>query len=130
MGDLLQTILVNYEEIVAIILFSIGFCMLLFSRNLLKKVIGLDIMDSGVFLLLADRGYIAGRKVPIITDGITDMSRYINPIPAGLVLTGIVVSVSVSAVLLALTVQIYKTYHTLDIDKLYLMMSPKRRGRK
>ncbi len=130
MGDLLQTILVNYEEIVAIILFSIGFCMLLFSRNLLKKVIGLDIMDSGVFLLLADRGYIAGRKVPIITDGVTDMSRYINPIPAGLVLTGIVVSVSVSAVLLALTVQIYKTYHTLDIDKLYLMMSPKRRGRK
>ena len=130
MGDLLQTILVNYEEIVAIILFSIGFCMLLFSRNLLKKVIGLDIMDSGVFLLLADRGYIAGRKVPIITDGVTDMSRYITPIPAGLVLTGIVVSVSVSAVLLALTVQIYKTYHTLDIDKLYLMMSPKRRGRK
>lgn len=130
MGNLLQTILVNYEEIVAIILFSIGFCMLLFSRNLLKKVIGLDIMDSGVFLLLADRGYIAGRKVPIITDGVTDMSRYINPIPAGLVLTGIVVSVSVSAVLLALTVQIYKTYHTLDIDKLYLMMSPKRRGRK
>ena len=130
MGDLLQTILVNYEEVVAIILFSIGFCMLLFSRNLLKKVIGLDIMDSGVFLLLADRGYIAGRKVPIITDGVTDMSRYINPSPAGLVLTGIVVSVSVSAVLLALTVQIYKTYHTLDIDKLYLMMSPKRRGRK
>ena len=130
MGDLLQTILVNYEEIVAIILFSIGFCMLLFSRNLLKKVIGLDIMDSGVLLLLADRGYIAGRKVPSITDGVTDMSRYINPIPAGLVLTGIVVSVSVSAVLLALTVQIYKTYHTLDIDKLYLMMSPKRRGRK
>ena len=130
MGDLLQTILVNYEEIVAIILFSIGFCMLLFSRNLLKKVIGLDIMDSGVFFFLADRGYIAGRKVPIITDGVTDMSWYINPIPAGLVLTGIVVSVSVSAVLLALTVQIYKTYHTLDIDKLYLMMSPKRRGRK
>ncbi len=71
-----------------------------------------------------------GARFPIITDGVTDMSRYINPIPAGLVLTGIVVSVSVSAVLLALTVQIYKTYHTLDIDKLYLMMSPKRRGRK
>ena len=130
MGDLLQTILVNYEEIVAIILFSIGFCMLLFSRNLLKKVIGLDIMDSGVFLLLADRGYIAGRKVPIITDGVTDMSRYINPVPTGLVLTGLVISVSVTAVLLSMTVQIYKIYHTLDIDKLYLMMSPKRRGRR
>lgn len=118
----------NYEEAVAVILFCIGFCMLLFSRNLLKKVIGLDIMDTGVFLLLADRGYIAGRTVPIITDGVSDMTRYINPIPAGLVLTGIVVSVSVSALMLSLTVRIYKTYRTLDMDKLYLMISNRRKG--
>lgn len=118
----------NYEEVVAVILFCIGFCMLLFSRNLLKKVIGLDIMDTGVFLLLADRGYIAGRTVPIITDGVSDMTRYINPIPAGLVLTGIVVSVSVSALMLSLTVRIYKTYRTLDMDKLYLMISNRRKG--
>jgi multicomponent Na+:H+ antiporter subunit C len=117
----------NYEESVAVILFAIGFCLLLFSRNLIKKVIGLDIMDSGVFLLLADRGYIAGRRVPIIVDGVTDMSRYINPIPAGLVLTGIVVSVSVSALMLSLTVRIYKSYRTLDIDRLYMMMSVRRR---
>ena len=45
----------NYEACVAVILFAIGMCMLLFDRNLLKKVIGLDIMDSGTFLLLADR---------------------------------------------------------------------------
>ena len=109
--------------------FVIGFCMLLFSRNLIKKVIGLDIMDSGVFLLLADRGYIAGRTAPIIVDGVTDMSRYVNPIPAGLVLTGIVVSVSVSAVMLSLTVRIYKTYHTLDVDKLYMMISHKKKRR-
>lgn len=118
----------NYEQAVAVILFSIGFCLLLFSRNLIKKIIGLDIMDSGVFLLLADRGYIAGRTVPIIVDGVTDMSHYINPIPAGLVLTGIVVSVSVSALMLSLTVRIYKSYRTLDIDKLYMMMSIRRKG--
>ena len=118
----------NYEEAAAIALLCIGFCMLLFDRNLLKKVIGLDIMDSGVFLLLADRGYIAGRKVPIIVDGVTDMANYINPIPAGLVLTGIVVSVSVSALMLSLTVRIYKTYHTLDMDHLYMMMSHRRKG--
>ena len=97
----LENLPFNYEEAVAVLLFVIGFCMLLFSRNLIKKVIGLDIMDSGVFLLLADRGYIAGRTAPIIVDGVTDMSRYVNPIPAGLVLTGIVVSVSVSAVMLS-----------------------------
>ena len=84
----LENLPFNYEEAVAVLLFVIGFCMLLFSRNLIKKVIGLDIMDSGIFLLLADRGYIAGRTAPIIVDGVTDMSRYVNPIPAGLVLDG------------------------------------------
>lgn len=128
MSSMFQNLLSNYEECVSVILFCIGFCMLLFDRNLLKKVLGLDIMDTGVFLLLADRGYIAGRMANIITDGITDASYYINPIPAGLVLTGIVVSVSVSAVMLSLTVRIYREYHTLDMDALYLMMSEKRKG--
>lgn len=77
----LENLPFNYEEAVAVLLFVIGFCMLLFSRNLIKKVIGLDIMDSGIFLLLADRGYIAGRTAPIIVDGVTDMSRYVNPFP-------------------------------------------------
>lgn len=128
MNGMFQNLLHNYEECVSVILFCIGFCMLLFDRNLLKKVLGLDIMDTGVFLLLADRGYIAGRMANIIADGITDASYYINPIPAGLVLTGIVVSVSVSAVMLSLTVRIYREYHTLDMDALYLMMSEKRKG--
>jgi multicomponent Na+:H+ antiporter subunit C len=118
----------NYEEVVAVILFAIGFCILLFSRNLIKKIVGLDIMDTGVFLLLASRGYIEGRSVPIIVDGVTSMEHYINPIPAGLVLTGIVVSVSVSALMLSLTVRIYRTYHTLNIDDLYMMMSNRKKG--
>ncbi len=46
------------------------------------------------------------------------MEAYINPIPAGLVLTGIVVSVSVTALMLALTVRLYRQYHTLDIDEI------------
>ena len=128
MEKMFTHLLENYEACVAVVLFVIGLCMLLFDRNLLKKVIGLDIMDTGTFLLLADRGYITGRVVPIVTDGVTDMSHYINPIPAGLVLTGIVVSVSVSALMLSLTVRIYKTYRTLDMDKLYLMISNRRKG--
>ena len=95
---MLKALASNYELVVAILVFVIGFCMLQFDRNLLKKVIGLDIMDSGVFLLLADRGYITGRTVPIITDGVTSMEHYVNPIPAGLVLPSIVVSVRVPAV--------------------------------
>ncbi len=129
MEQLFGNLLYNYEEVVAVLLFSIGFCILLFSRNLIKKVVGLDIMDTGVFLLLASRGYIAGRHVPIIVDGITTAEYYINPIPAGLVLTGIVVSVSVSALMLSLTVRIYRTYHTLDVDSLYMMMSVSKGGK-
>ena len=56
-----------------------------------------------------------------MVDGITSMEYYINPIPAGLVLTGIVVSVSVSALMLALTVRLYRRYHTLDIDQITIM---------
>ena len=128
MENMFTHLLENYEACVAVVLFVIGLCMLLFDRNLLKKVIGLDIMDTGTFLLLADRGYIAGRSVPIVTDGVTDMANYINPIPAGLVLSGIVVTVSVSALMLTLPVRISKKYHTLDMDALYLMMSDRRKG--
>ena len=115
---MLKALASNYELVVAILVFVIGFCMLLFDRNLLKKVIGLDIMDSGVFLLLADRGYITGRTVPIIVDGVTSMEHYVNPIPAGLVLTGIVVSVSVSALMLALSIRLYYRYNTLNLDEI------------
>ncbi|MBR3069804.1 MAG: cation:proton antiporter subunit C [Lachnospiraceae bacterium] len=118
---MLSTLLINYEEAVAIILFGIGFTMLLFHRNLVKKLIGMNIMDTGVFLFLASMGYISGRKAPIIVDGVMDVDAYINPVPAGLVLTGIVVSVSVTAVTLSLTIRLYKRYHTLNLDDIYML---------
>jgi len=109
-------ILSNYGEAVAMLLVTIGFTNLLLQQNLIKKIIGLNIMDSAVYLFLTIKGYIRGRVAPIITDGITSAERYVNPIPAGLVLTGIVVSVSVSALMLSLTVKLYQRYHTLNLD--------------
>ena len=108
----------NLEEIIAMILFAIGLFMLLLHRNLIKKIIGLNIMDSAVYLFLASKGYIEGRLAPIVVNGVTDMEAYINPIPAGLVLTGIVVGVSVTAVSLSLIQKLYKEYHTLDMDEI------------
>ena len=55
---------------------------------------------------------------PIFEDGVTAAEHYINPVPAGLVLTGIVVSVSVTAFLLALVVRLYLRYHTLEMDEI------------
>ena len=120
--------LTNYEEMAAMVLFGIGFTTLLLQKNMIKKIIGFSIMDSAVYLFLAAKGYINGCVAPIVVDGVQSMEAYINPIPAGLVLTGIVVSVSVSALMLSLTVRIYKKYHTLDMDALYLMMSDRRKG--
>ena len=111
-------LLANFGEAVAMILFGIGFANLLFQKNLIKKIIGLNIMDTAVYLFLAEKGYISGRIAPIVVDGVQSVEKYINPIPSGLVLTGIVVSVSVTALMLSLTVRLYKRYNTLDLDEI------------
>ena len=111
-------LLINYGEAVAMILFGIGFGNLLLQTNLIKKIIGLNIMDTAIYLFLAEKGYISGRVAPIVADGVQSMEAYINPIPSGLVLTGIVVSVSVSALMLALTIRLYRRYHRLDLDEI------------
>ena len=114
----MKMLLTNYYQTAAVILFCIGFTTMLLHKNLLKKIIGMDMMDAGIYLVLAAQGYIEGRIAPIVVDGIQDVEKYINPIPAGLVLTGIVVSVSVTALMLALTVRLYYRYHTLNLDEI------------
>ncbi|MEG1988880.1 MAG: cation:proton antiporter subunit C, partial [Oscillibacter sp.] len=87
-------------------------------QNLIKKVVGFNIMDSAIFLLLASLGYIEGHVAPIVEAGAANASLYINPIPSGLVLTGIVVSVSITAFSLALIQRIYKRYGTIVLREL------------
>ena len=108
----------NYEEAIAMILFGIGFSNLLLQQNLIKKIIGLNIMDTAMYLFLALKGYISGRKAQLVVNGVQKVTAYINPIPAGLVLTGIVVSVSVTALMLSLTIRLYRRYHTLNLDEI------------
>ncbi len=122
MGDLLSGLSSNFVEAVSMIIFGIGFTTLFLHPNMIKKIMGFNIMDTAVYLFLAAKGYIFNRKAPIVVEGNTDVTSYINPIPAGLVLTGIVVSVSVTAVMLALTVRLYKRYHSLDIDEITRMV--------
>ena len=67
-------LLANYGEAVAMILFGIGFANLLFQKNLIKKIIGFNIMDTAIYLFLAEKGYIAGRMPPIVVNGIQFMA--------------------------------------------------------
>jgi multicomponent Na+:H+ antiporter subunit C len=108
----------HLDEVTALVLFGVGFTLLLLDKNLIKKIIGFSMMDNAIYLFLASYGYIRGRLAPIYQGGETDPALYVNPLPAGLVLTGIVVSVSVSAIMLALTVRLYRHYHTLNIDEI------------
>ena len=113
--------MIHLPEYTAVILFCIGFANLVLAKNLIKKIIGLNIMDSAVYLFLASNGFIESRISPIAVEGTynaVDPSLYVNPIPAGLVLTGIVVSVSVTAISLALTVRLYEKFGTINIDEI------------
>lgn len=122
-----SNLFINYGEAVAMILFGIGFCNLLLQKNMIKKIIGLNIMDGAIYLFLAEKGYITGRTAPIVADGVQSVEAYINPVPSGLVLTGIVVSVSVTALMLSLTIRLYRRYHTLDLDEISALL--KKEGR-
>ena len=114
----LETIVANRYTLCAVILFVIGMLNMMLQQNLIKKVVAFNIMDASTFLFLATRGFVDGRVAAIIDHSPVDASRYVNPIPAGLVLTGIVVSVSVSAFSLALIQRIYAQYGTLDMREL------------
>ncbi len=118
-----EAFLNDYYLIVAVVLFVIGFAGLVFHPNLLKKMIGLTIMDSAVYLLLTASGFVRGRLSPVVTDPSSAVRAVdlANPIPSGLVLTGIVISVGVTAFLLALTQRLYQRYHSLDLDQIMMM---------
>ena len=122
---MLSLIIDNRFAIASVILFVTGFVNMMVHPNLIKKIVSFNIMDSATFLMLASRGMIAGRTAAILTDGGADTSLYVNPIPAGLVLTGIVVSVSVSAFSLALVQRIYGTYGSVDLRDILEAMKKK-----
>lgn len=114
MGHLLE----NYFETASVILFGIGFMNLLLQKNLIKKIIGFNMMDSAIYLFLGAQGYIEGKLAPILVGETAVAADYVNPIPAGLVLTGIVVGVSVTAFSLALVQRLYQKYRTVDFDEI------------
>lgn len=102
----------------SLLLFTVGFTILLLNNNLIKKIIGMNIMDTSVFLLFISLGYIDGREAPIIVGPFLGAEHYVNPIPTGLMLTGIVVAVSTTALMLALTIRLHGQYGTVELDEI------------
>lgn len=113
MGEFWSRVLHNYPYVFALALFGIGIYTVLTHSNLFKKVIGINIMEGSTYLLFIAAGNIKGGVAPIRDMSQTDLV-YVNPLPQALMLTGIVVSVSVTALSLALIARLYKFYGTVD----------------
>ncbi len=123
LSERLSMLSINHFETAAVILFVIGMAGMLFNRNLIKKIVSMVFMDNAIYLFLTSTGYTNNHIAPIVLDASGEVSSavYANPIPTALVLTGIVVSVSVTAFALALTQRLYKQYHTLNIDEIMML---------
>lgn len=110
---MIEVLLARYEYLLVVALLAIGVYMLVADRNLVKKIIGLNIFQTAVFLFFIAAAVREGGGVPLIGEG-----PYVNPLPHVLVLTAIVVGVSLTAAALALIVRIHATYGSLDEDVL------------
>ncbi len=110
----MSAVLGLYNYWIVIVLMMTGFYIVISRGNLIKKVIGLNIFQTSVFLLYISAGKVRGATAPIL-DG---SESYSNPLPSVLILTAIVVGVATSSVALALIVRIREAYGTIEEDEI------------
>ncbi|HUV79867.1 MAG TPA: cation:proton antiporter subunit C [Candidatus Bathyarchaeia archaeon] len=130
-----QHIFEKYNYWISIVIMLIGFYAMIAKENLLKKLIGLSIFQTAIFLFyisLSDIGTGWGLRfgtAPIIWEqGIHEGYMYVNPLPHVLMLTGIVVSAATLAVALALVVRLYEEYGTIEEEEILEMEMGIERG--
>ena len=107
-----------YNYWIVIVLMMTGFYVVISRANLVKKIVGLNIFQTSVFILYISMGKIAGGTAPIVVEG-TD-ALYSNPLPHVLILTAIVVGVATTALGLALIVRIKEAYGTVEEDEIQI----------
>lgn len=100
-----------------IILMMIGFYIVIADSNLIKKIIGLTIFQTSVFILLISISKVKGGTAPILLD---TPATYSNPLPHVLILTAIVVSVAMVALGLAIVARIHRAYGSVDESVIHL----------
>jgi multicomponent Na+:H+ antiporter subunit C len=99
-----------------ILLFSTGLWGILSGRSLIRKIIGLSLLNSSVIVLFILGGIAGGTTAPILTAA--NQGLIVDPLPQALMLTAIVVGLSVTAVALILTVRLYRSLGTIDIEEI------------
>jgi multicomponent Na+:H+ antiporter subunit C len=106
----------RYNYWVVIFLMMLGFYVLIAHGNLVKRLVGLGIFQTSVFVLFISMGKVAGGTAPILAEGYT---TYANPLPHVLILTAIVVGVATTALGLALVVRIKEAYGTVEEEDIH-----------
>lgn len=109
----------NYAS--ALFFFLFGIFVMIASRNLIRKIIGMGLMQTGVIIFYISLAFKHGAKVPIVPHHHgehLDIAHYANPLPHALMLTAIVVGVSLLGVALILTIMIYKEHKSLEEDRI------------
>ena len=104
-----------YNYWVVVVLMMIGFYIVIAHGNLVKKIVGLSIFQTSVFIFYISMAKIEGATAPILADGI---EIYSNPLPHVLILTAIVVGIATTALGLALTVRIKEAYGSVEEDEI------------
>ena len=112
----METVLGLYNYWIAIFLMMTGFYVVIARGNLIKKVIGLNIFQTAVFLLYITMGKVRGGTAPILDPA---FETYSNPLPSVLILTAIVVGVATTSLALALIVRIHEAYGTVEEDEIH-----------
>jgi multicomponent Na+:H+ antiporter subunit C len=96
--------------VVAVVVASAGLYLVVADDNLVKKVVGLNLFQTGVFLFFVGAAAVTGGSAPVTTNP----APYVTPLPHVLILTAIVVGVSLTAVALALVLRVHDAYGTID----------------
>ncbi|ELZ53775.1 MULTISPECIES: cation:proton antiporter subunit C [Halorubrum] len=117
-GGAVEILATRHAYVAFALLLCIGLYMMIANPNLVKKIIGLNLFQTAIFLLFIASAYVDGGAIPIVPTGGPDGGLYVSPLPHVLVLTAIVVGVSLTAVALALCIRIYDEYGTLRTDTL------------
>ena len=104
--------------VTSILLILIGMYAVLVKKNLIKIVIGLSIIDSGINLLLVGIGYVKDATAPIFSKANLSAQNMVDPVPQALVLTAIVIGLGVTAVALSLIIRLYDHHKTLNINNI------------
>ncbi|MCL7417078.1 MAG: cation:proton antiporter subunit C, partial [Halalkalicoccus sp.] len=116
---MLELLATRYAYVAFIVLLSVGLYMVIASQNLVKKVIGVNLFQTAIFLFFVASAYVEGGAVPVVPkDPAGPTEVIVSPLPHVIVLTAIVVGVALTAVGLALIVRIYTEYGTLREDVL------------